>query len=724
MKPFLRNLLTVLVLVTLLLGAAGCDDSDYYYDEETDASSDSSSYDSTGAQGAYQWTVLLYLDADDEVLEQDIFTDLNEAERVGSTDEVALVAQIDRYDGGFDGDGDWTDTRRFYLTQDADLETLNSEEVDNLGEVDMAEAQTLIDFITWATETYPAEHYALILSDHGMGWPGGWFDSDPEDTGDDNLYLAEDYTDGLWLMELDNALSEAQSQAGIEQFDLIGMDACLMGQVDVFTMLANHAAYAVASEEVEPALGWAYADFLMGLAFDPYMDGATLASSIVSAYIERDERITDDTAREELADEVGLRSTSQDEVAQAMMIDTTLTAVDLSGIPDLVSALDNLAYAMSESDQDYIAEARAYAQPFENALDDSLPSPYIDLGNFASILMEMQISDEIDSAAQDVINAIYNMVIAEKHGDDRPGATGITLYFPVYAQYNYADNYEYTTVAAAFTDQSQWDEYLDYYFTNLSPTGEEWDNTDVWSSGDAESGRSGRAGADPLSVGEITLTSDTVALGGALDGHTEITGEDLAYLYIFLGLISDDNTQVSIADIDYLMDDDDAEAGGVNFPAYAGEEVSLDFEFTPTVFALSDGTQLVPALIQPETYDAEAPTYVVEGWYRYAGSGNTYRAELVFSYDVLQSVRVFMSQEGGAPRSIFPQEGDAFIVMNEGFDDQGNTWQAEGGTFIFGSDPVTWEEIDAEPGIYVLGIWAEDFDGNLYEGYATVEVTE
>ena len=44
-----------------------------------------------------------------EVLEEDIFYDLNEAEMVGSTDRVTIVSQMDRYNGAFEGDGDWTD---------------------------------------------------------------------------------------------------------------------------------------------------------------------------------------------------------------------------------------------------------------------------------------------------------------------------------------------------------------------------------------------------------------------------------------------------------------------------------------------------------------------------------------------------------------------------------------------------------------------------------------
>jgi hypothetical protein len=58
------------------------------------------------------WLVMLYSDADDEILEEDMAFDLNEAELVGSTDMVTVVAQVDRYVGGYAGDGDVTSTKR------------------------------------------------------------------------------------------------------------------------------------------------------------------------------------------------------------------------------------------------------------------------------------------------------------------------------------------------------------------------------------------------------------------------------------------------------------------------------------------------------------------------------------------------------------------------------------------------------------------------------------
>jgi len=57
--------------------------------------------------------------------------------------------------------------------------------VESVGEVDMGDPQTLIDFVTWAVQKYPAQKYALILSDHGGGWTGG----DPSQAGGNALAL-------------------------------------------------------------------------------------------------------------------------------------------------------------------------------------------------------------------------------------------------------------------------------------------------------------------------------------------------------------------------------------------------------------------------------------------------------------------------------------------------------------------------------------------------------
>jgi hypothetical protein len=108
-----------------------------------------------------KWLVMLYQDGDDEILERDIFFDANEAEFAGSNERVAIVSLLDRYAGAFTGDGDWTGAKRFYLTADADLNSLHSEMVTDMGEANMGDPATLIDFATWAINTYPADRYVL-----------------------------------------------------------------------------------------------------------------------------------------------------------------------------------------------------------------------------------------------------------------------------------------------------------------------------------------------------------------------------------------------------------------------------------------------------------------------------------------------------------------------------------------------------------------------------------
>jgi len=119
---------------------------------------------------------MIYQDADDKVLEQDIFVDLNEAERIGSSPNVNIVAQLDRYQAGYTGDGNWTGSRRYFVRSDDDLNSIGSDLVEDLGEVNMADGKLWLILPPGQSKTTQPIKYVLILSDHGMGWPGGWSD--------------------------------------------------------------------------------------------------------------------------------------------------------------------------------------------------------------------------------------------------------------------------------------------------------------------------------------------------------------------------------------------------------------------------------------------------------------------------------------------------------------------------------------------------------------------
>src|SRR5256885_15277264 len=63
------------------------------------------------------WTVLAYMAGDND-LEGSLLGDLREMERVGSRPgSVEIVAQIDRAPGYDTSRGDWTGSRRYYVTK-------------------------------------------------------------------------------------------------------------------------------------------------------------------------------------------------------------------------------------------------------------------------------------------------------------------------------------------------------------------------------------------------------------------------------------------------------------------------------------------------------------------------------------------------------------------------------------------------------------------------------
>jgi pSer/pThr/pTyr-binding forkhead associated (FHA) protein len=408
--------------------------------------------------GQQTWLVLLYQDADDEILERDILFDLNEAEFIGSSDRVQIVSQFDRYSGAYTGDGDWSSTRQYRLTTDGDLEAVHSQQLTDLGEANMGDPAVFVNFVTWAISSYPSDNYILIMSDHGSGWPGGFSDGDSMD-------------DGILLNELDDALNYIVSQTGIGKFEIIGFDACLMAQIEVMTTLAPYAHFAVAAEETEPLLGWAYASFLGKLVNNPDMDSQTLAREIVNGYIHEDLRITDDNARVTWLTEIGddPSAWSGADLAEYFIVDTTLSAIDLSRMPELNLALNELAYALAGADQASVAAAKTYSQSFDSAFGDSVPPSYIDLGHFSMVAKDETGNSYVQSAADKVLGILSQAVIAEKHGAERTGATGISIYFPNSELYSatYGNDFglPYTSIAYRFSVESLWDDFLEYHYT-------------------------------------------------------------------------------------------------------------------------------------------------------------------------------------------------------------------------------------------------------------------
>ena len=163
------------------------------------------------------------------------------------------------------------------------------------------------------------------MSDHGGGWTGGFSDMS-----------AASYSD-LSIPEIVSSIEQIRQNTGIDKFELITFDACLMGQIEVFGSLYPYSNYMVASEEVIPGYGLSYAAWLGQLAQNPGMDGDGLSHSIVSTYVINDTALTEARA-------------SAEEIRQEEST-TTLSAIESDRIPDVIGAMNQFVTAMASIDQ-------------------------------------------------------------------------------------------------------------------------------------------------------------------------------------------------------------------------------------------------------------------------------------------------------------------------------------------------------------------------------------
>jgi len=382
--------------------------------------------DATASEYEANWLFMVYLDADNN-LESAGIDDMNEMETADSTDDVKIVVQMDRAERDYADDttnGNWTGAKRFYVTQDTDTSIINSPVIEDLGEVNMGDPAVLQSFIEWAVANYPAQHYALVLWNHGSGWRGREGDGEAVKS----ICLDDESSDELTMTELRSALNAANLNTG-KTLDIVGFDACLMQMVEVAYQVMGSASrplvdITVGSEETEPGDGWDYSATLTALTANPAMTPVGLAAQIVSDY-------------------VSFYSSSWD---------ITQSGVDLDYMEALATAVDSFAIAMINAggDWDAIETARSSAQEYYYYY-------YIDLYHFAQLVnQDATISQTVRDAASDVMAAVTNAVIAEGHTASVGDSHGLSIYYPETSG-DYFPAYETDVL---FTADTHWDDFL------------------------------------------------------------------------------------------------------------------------------------------------------------------------------------------------------------------------------------------------------------------------
>ena len=409
------------------------------------------------------WTLLFYFDGDNSLAE-DAFNDLQELEKVGSNPQIRLTAQSD-FPRNFKQE--LAATRRFEIIQDDDTETLTSPILEVLGEADMADPQTLTDFIIWGKKYFPARRYALILWDHGEAWyqesvtsqqsevPSSKFkvqssvqpshratQPPPFSTKPDAIFLDDDNHSDLMK---NFQVREALQAAGVH-FDLIVFDACIMATIEVAYELKDQAEVMVASQELVQSNGLPYDVIVSGLNQNPEETAEELAAAIVDDYRDYCEEIY---------------------YPQGLRPDQTLSAFRLGpALESLASAVDQAAlYFLNNlsAEAENIFSARSGTEEFE--FEPFRAHFYVDLSDLFS-----RFSLPSDLAAG-FAEGFSRTVIREYHGPLHPRAHGLSIVFPATpdAGSNYDPTYaDYDPAAGTGSPslfmQLSWDNLLSAYY--------------------------------------------------------------------------------------------------------------------------------------------------------------------------------------------------------------------------------------------------------------------
>lgn len=395
------------------------------------------------------WTVMVYM-AGDNSLDPEGVQDLKEMKKVGSTDKLNIIAQFDRASGHT--------ARRYYLRKGG---IVTGDAVASLGTVNTGDPKALTDFIQWGVKNYQADHYLLVLWNHGQGWDDTNIYADEryrnlrrlatgrirhalfrtpvrrtlEHARDDQnaraILLDDDAKDFLDNQEMKKVLADTAALLG-RKLDILGMDACLMSMAEVGYQIHESTDYTVGSEQTEPGGGWPYNTILAALAKNPAMTPRDLSTLIVDKYL--------------------ASYTGADNV--------TYSACDLSKADALVTAVAGLAGALKASLSDSAARqrlltVRSQVQYYE--VPDN-----IDLVDFCSLLAKSGASTAIATACQQVIQAVSAGYVMKQgyKGSDVKNSHGVAIYFPtrtVSPLYAGLD----------FSAKTGWDAFLKAYLTAI-----------------------------------------------------------------------------------------------------------------------------------------------------------------------------------------------------------------------------------------------------------------
>ncbi len=610
------------------------------------------------------WTVLVYYGGDNN-LEPGILNDLDEFEVAGgSTDQINVLALVDRSPRFSDSNGNWHTTRLFRVTEDRTGDyndprvfppTIDSPMLADLGELDTGYGETLAQFLVWGVTQYPAENYVIAIGSHGAGWRGVVTDSTQEDNTSSILSIPE----------LQQAFGRALAAAGRDQFTLLINDACLMSSVEYYAGVAPYFAYSLASPEVvvDPALDMTA--FLNTLKTGGDLDTAALGKKLVDIYI------TQDIRKRRTAD-IGYM---------------THALTDLDNFDPVVNAVEVFAALVNDRPDVYstvVSEVRANTYVYTEFLGGNTR---IDLGSFMRGVIDGASDSRLTAAAQAVLDALDDARLYGNAGERAERSTSYyNIYFPALSADFQLDYFEQSPL-------SEWGRMLRNYYNTVTPQ--------VWS------GVGPDIAFHPPVAPRLAITDayppSEVSIMDPVSLEVEIVGRGISYGEATVDVLHEDGTVQRLSSERILTDVVvDGELQRLNL-WQPGVQVSSWF-WDVTLPVISDGAQAHNELLIITEDSA-----FLDGRYREPGSDVWNDVGVVFSINddftggvVQRVINQDASTDALAAIDIAP--GSEFQVYRATVTADGRVLSEPGNVYTWAAEGLSWAWSPAPSGSYNLGL--------------------
>ena len=185
---------------------------------------------------------------------------MDQVEGQGYTEKVNFTALL-RYSEPYQEMDGYEGTRLFTMTEKGMTSEKKYEanyRLDN--------PKHLANFIVESQKRFPADHYVLVLWNHG-----GTFGLEDQLAGSDADYVEskgivyDDNTNhSISIFEMEEAFKQAEA-AGAKKLDVLYMDVCLMNMIENLYQIKDHADYVMGAAHLTPGLGGDYPDLIKSM---------------------------------------------------------------------------------------------------------------------------------------------------------------------------------------------------------------------------------------------------------------------------------------------------------------------------------------------------------------------------------------------------------------------------------------------------------------------------